>query len=195
MANRTVADRTNRWTTDCYLSTGCLPLSGVTSVQGPRHPAWTSHLRHGDRRHDHANSRTREHDVQHRRPGDAHHPPTRCRGIDLGNPRRQLRPDVPVARPRRQRRHQSDLVLVPDSELEEPDAHTQSRHDLPDAVLQHEGCRTVSDRDPTGRRGLDHRHDHELLAGCARGCRPGGAGHGQRRQVPDHATRIQRQDS
>ena len=43
-----------------------------------------------------------------------------------------------------QRRYQSGLVLVPDCKLEEPDAHAEPRHDLPD-------CRRSGDVNFAGR--------------------------------------------
>ena len=70
------------------------------------------------------------------------------------------------------------------SELEEPDAHAQPRHDLPDALLQHQGRRADGAGDSAGRRGLDHRHDHGLLAGAPSRTSAGRCGQGQGRQIP-----------
>ena len=77
--------------------------------------------------------------------------------------------------------------------LAQPDAHTEPRRDLRDAVLQHQGRRPHRPRSAARRRpGLAQRQHHELLAGRHRGCRPGRCRRGPRRAVRDPAARLRR---
>ena len=82
---------------------------------------------------------------------DAHDPPPRRRGRDLGNARGQLRPDVP-GDVRDAKGAINQISTGRGCRLEEPDAHAESRRDLPDAVLQHRRTRADGARDPAGRR-------------------------------------------
>ena len=94
---------------------------------------------------------------------------------------------------RRQGSIQQNRLLVDISQLQEPDADTQSRHHLFQAILQHPGCRPHCHRNPLRRRRFDHRDHHGCLAGRAgrRGTR--GRRQGQWRQVCGSAARLQRQ--
>src|SRR5882757_5266904 len=62
----------------------------------------------------------------------------RYRGRHLGHARSQLRPHVPGHGPRRERRwQQQSRLLVPSLELEKPSPHSEPRHHLPHAFLEH----------------------------------------------------------
>ena len=119
------------------------------------------------------------------RPRATEHRAARDRGSQLGDAGGQLRPDASGDASRRGRQDESGPLLVASVRLEEPDAHAESRRDLRHALLRPvRGRGSDGDRDSAGgRRRVDHRDDHGLLAGAAGGCRAGGEGRRQGWQV------------
>jgi hypothetical protein len=82
--------------------------------------------------------------------------------------------------------------MVASAGLEKPDAHAQSRRDLPHALLQHQGCRAHGAGDSARGRRCDQRHHHGRLAGATGGCRSGRRRQRQGREIPDPAAGLTR---
>ena len=81
---------------------------------------------------------------------------------------------------RRQGGLQPDRLLVAAARLEEPDAHAQPRHDLPHALLQHQGRRADGAGDSAGAmKRLDHRQHRRWLADGAGRRGPAGVDKGK----------------
>ena len=81
-------------------------------------------------------------------------------------------------------KYQPGRLLVAPAGLEEPDAHAESRCDLSDAIVRHEGGWADGDGDSAGRpRRLDYRQHRRWLADGAGGCRPGGRRQGRGREI------------